>query len=333
MTAQKFLVVQLGRIGDLILMTPMFRTLKAAGEENEVHLLASNRNVRVAEKLPDVDRVHVHRKRVVHTLKLIRAINRERYDVWIDPKDHYSSESHYFAKFSNAALKIGFNRNENGVFDIPVSSDVEQAALHAVERNLMALAPLRLEPAAKRPVLSVDGTSRARLKTFLERRRIGRYVCVNISVGTEERRWPVENWVGFLSERSDPELRFVVIAEPDDEDQVQVIMNYVPGSFHYETPEISDAYPVIEQSLMTITPDTAAVHIAAAFDVPVLGLYFDHEANYSKFRPLSTFHRVVRPPGTGRTVADIPVDLLGKSYDRLMKDIGGDTEYVDKSGG
>jgi ADP-heptose:LPS heptosyltransferase len=326
MTAQKYLVVQLGRIGDLILMTPMFRTIKAAGEGNEVHLLASLRNQQVAEKLPDVDRVHVYRKRLVHTAKLLRAINAERYDVWIDPKDHYSRESRCFARFSNAALKIGFNRGEKGVFDFPVSSDVEQASLHAVERNLRALEPLHLEPATRRPVLPVDAASRERLSTFLERRGIGSYVCVNISAGTEERRWPIENWVGFLSGKNDPALRFVVIAGPGDEGEAQTIMNLVPGAFHYETPAIGDVYPVIERSLLTVTPDTAAVHIAAAFDVPVLGLYFDHEANYSKFRPLSTVHRVVRPPGSGRSVADIPLDLLVKSFDRLMEDIDGGGE-------
>lgn len=335
MTAQKFLVVQLGQIGDLILMTPVFRTLKAASPENEVHLLASHKNHRVAEKLPDVDHVHVYRKRVIHTLKLIRAINRERYDVWIDPKDHYSNESRYFAKFSNAALKIGFNRREKGVFDFAVTPDTEQSSLHAVERNLKALEPLHLEPASRRPTLPVDATSRERLKTFLERRRIGKYICVNISAGSEERRWPLENWVGFLDTKSHSGMSFIVIAEPADEERVGVIMNLVPRSFHFETPDICDTFPVVEKSLVTVSSDTAIVHIASAFDTPVLGLYFAHEANFNKFRPLSTRHRVVTPPGTGGSVADIPVEILGEAYDGLLRDIdgGGGTSTMSVGGG
>ena len=70
-----------------------------------------------------------------------------------------------------------------------------------------------------------------------------------------------------------------------------------------------------------VTPDTSVVHIAAAFDTPVLGLYQNYEPNYNKFRPLSTINRMVMHHEPGSKISEITVELLIENYNSIIKNL------------
>jgi hypothetical protein len=51
--------------------------------------------------------VHVYTKRFFGTLRLLNSLLTTRFDVWIDPKEHYSTESAMLARMGRAPIKIG----------------------------------------------------------------------------------------------------------------------------------------------------------------------------------------------------------------------------------
>ena len=322
MPAQRILIVQLGRIGDLILMTAMFRALKETNAGHQIHLLAGRHNHRAALALPFLDKVYAHTKKPWATVQLLRQLRREEYDLWIDPKDHYSRESHFFARWGRAKHKIGFNRaGQAPVFDEALPGAEEQPDDHVTKRNLRALRHFHLDNADPRPVLLTLPAYDARLQDVLQRQRVSNYYCVHLSASRDIRYWPTLNWIALLSQIAAEERWIFLTYGPGDENLAGEIARQVKHVALYRTDSIVEMFSVVKGAQMVISPDTSVVHIAAAFDRPLLGLYSNHEWNYKKFHPLSTHFRAVMGPQPGTLVQDIPVDLVLRGYEELLHEI------------
>jgi ADP-heptose:LPS heptosyltransferase len=318
---QKILIVQVGRIGDLILMTAMFKALKEKNPNYEIHLLAGRHNYHFATEHPLIDKVYVYSKNFLPTLKLLYRLRKEQYDFWIDPKDHPSRESYFLAGFAKAKFKIGYNPPyRRPVFDLTVKSQAENYHVHVAERNLRALSFFSLENTNPRPVLFLNQKADADLKNFLLKHNVTNYHCVHISASRDIRYWPQKNWVDFLTEIVGDGQQLVIICGPRDAGLAEEIVKKTPRAKYYTTKSIVDAFSVVKHSNLVISPDTSIVHIAAAFDRPLLGLYSNHEWNYKKFHPLSTHYRMVIPPVPQALVKDIPLDLVLKNYNELLSE-------------
>jgi ADP-heptose:LPS heptosyltransferase len=318
----KILLVQLGKIGDLILMTAMFKALKEKRPDNEIHLLASRHNYHFAKEHPHIDKVYVYSKKLFSTLKLLYRLKNEKYDIWIDPKDHYSTESHLFARWAKAKLKIGYNRPDKPpIFNIALESQQEQYHDHVVTRNMRALRYFHLENADPKPVLFVNPKAEVDFKAFLDKHQISSYYCIHLSASKDIRYWPQENWISLLTRIANKNHRFVLTGDPKDTDLAEEIVSKVANAKYFATKSIVEVFPVVKHADLVMTPDTAIVHIASAFDRPVLGLYSNHEWNYKKFHPLSSHYRMVVSPVAGALVRDLPLDLVLANYYDLVNEL------------
>ena len=76
----------------------------------------------------------------------------------------------------------------------------------------------------------------------------------------------------------------------------------------------------IARSGLLVSPDTSAVHIAASFRVPVIGLYPAVEWNYQSWRPVGTASVAVRP--AEGDVGNIEVHEVIQAYRSLESRLG-----------
>jgi ADP-heptose:LPS heptosyltransferase len=322
MPPQKILIVQLGRLGDFILATPMLRALKEDNSGHQIHILASRYNQALARAHPLVDRVWVHSKKISSTIQWLFSLKRSRFDYWIDPKDHFSRESYLFARWANAACKIGFNRAEGkAVFDVTVPSAEGNYNDQVAIRNLRALQTFGLQDADPRPLLFADSHSEEKLHEFLSRNHIRQFCCVHLSASKGIRYWPQANWISFLKQVGETARHFLLTCDPRDAALALEIEASVPAARYYSAESILELFSPIKHADLVISPDTSVVHIAAAFDRPLLGLYANEEWNLKKFYPLSTHHRVVAGAKPGTLVCDIPLELMLAKYRELSLEI------------
>ena len=200
MKRQKILVVALGRIGDLVLVTPIFRALKQLDPIPEVHLLAGRNNYRTVQAHPFVDKVHVYTKKPWSTLQLIYTLRTTCFDLWIDPKDHPSRERRLFARIGHYRTAVGFNTpGKPRVFTHSVIPDTEQLGVHMTTRALRVLEPLGIHAQDAGPVLGVDPQAAQRLCAFLKEHAVSTYYLVNISGAISDRTWQTEKWIGLIN--------------------------------------------------------------------------------------------------------------------------------------
>jgi ADP-heptose:LPS heptosyltransferase len=313
----KILLVQTGRIGDLILLFPAFEALKKLNPNNELHLLASRHNYQAALHQPFVDKVFVYEK----GLKLfgtVRKLRKEKYDIWIDPKDHKSGESRLLALLCGAAFKIGFDKNK-AVYHHLLESEELHPYEHMTYINLLALQPFGIKPAITRPNLFVEKTAETKLQTFLQNHHLTNYYCINLSGSQADRTWQTEKWIAFLQNLPTPHPVFVIIASPAETERAKEIVSQIENAVYFETKSIVEVFSVVANSTLVITPDTSIVHIATAFDKPLLALYVNLPRFYKKFYPLNTIFEVVMEDKEGTAVSEISVDKLLNAYNKIYK--------------
>ncbi len=309
----KILIVQIGRIGDMILTTPMFRALHEHDHSAEIHVLTSPRGLPIVENNPHIHKIIVHDKGIIGLLRTIAAVRAEHYDIWIDPKDHASSEGTLLAQFSGAIKKIGFNKKGKFDFTVVIPSDEENVTLHAAERNVRTLSSLGIfVNSIPRPELFIDSKIENDVREMFGD-SIHRIAIVNISAGNESRMWNDGSWSEVILLCIQKGFRCVIIFQPIDRTRAEFLHSQHPESMVFNSPTMHHVIALMSLSAIVISVDTSVVHVASAFNIPIVALYPKVEWNYDKFRPLSEKQIVL--------FSDDPKSLRGISTSAVVEKI------------
>jgi ADP-heptose:LPS heptosyltransferase len=71
----------------------------------------------------------------------------------------------------------------------------------------------------------------------------------------------------------------------------KITLDYVVTSYKIES--ILDVAALIKHLDLVITPDTSIVHIASAFNIPIVTIHEDNRDSYQLFAPTSKYSRTV----------------------------------------
>ncbi len=314
----KILIVQLNRIGDLILITPLLKALKEKYKGCEIHFLAGRKNYDVALNHPLIDKALIYRKDPISLIKLFLQLRFSKYDVWIDPRDHESSEGWLLALAARAEVKIGFNAPGKKTYTHAMKSDRELSGLHYTTRVLTALEYLDIKTEDNKPVLYVTPDSEQYLDKFLAENNISKYCCLNISANGPDRYWQTEKWIEFINRIDKKGNEIVLVSLPGDLNSAEQIKRSCDNVHIFNSRSIIDIFSLVNRTACVITVDTSIVHIASAFNKPILALYVNLQNFYSQYLPLSETYRIVFSPEEGAPINKIPVEDAVNKYVSLQ---------------
>jgi heptosyltransferase III len=313
----KILVVQIGKIGDMVLTTPLFREIHRHFPGARVNALVSHRGAPVIRGNPNVSKILVYRKDPLRLLFLLIKLRFTQYDFLIDPKDHFSTESALLARMSGAKITIGFNKAENTVFSRPLPAREENYAMHAAARNLL---PLKLMGISKslsdRPELFPDPI----LQTGICERYgalKGKTILLNISAGDACRLWEEQKWREVAGICLKKGFQVFLSFQPKDAAMAGNIQRQQPGVILFHSASIRDMVALVPLVSLVVTPDTSIVHIASAFNIPQVALFPPVEWNLNKFRPLSDLSVVVQPK-EGEAIAAIRAEDVVRAVETIV---------------
>ncbi len=310
-------VFQPGRAGDFILTTSLFNALKDAWPSCRLTVVVGPRSETLARAHPAIDRTLVLDRRPDRLATLLAGLWRRRFDAWIDPKPHPSRTSTLAARLVRARTRIGHNRGGN-TFDRELPAASGPPAHYAVQ-SLAALPLLGVAPAA--PRLSLGLTAEAAGWAAAQRGDAGFCVVANISAGSRSRYWPLPRWEALLPRlaRLRP-ARFLLNAAPEDRPaarqlaqavtQAGVDLRLLPRT------DLLRVAAAVAAADAVLTVDTSLVHIASAFDVPVLGIYLREEPQFTIYQPLSRRREVVAA-APGAALATVGVEEVEAAWRRL----------------
>jgi len=321
--ASKILFVRQDRIGDVLVSTPLFYALKRHYPDAIVDFLLSSNNHAVLTHEPFVRKRWVYRKSIANAVSLIRSIRREKYDFVIDLMDNPSTTSTVICALAGGRWNVGLSKENEYAYDIAVPL-MSRKDTHIVDRLAMLLTVFGIKPEGEkleiRYVLSKE-SERFAGRYFEEQGLEGRFVIgLNVSPGSGVRFWSVANFQLLIARLLEelPSLPILILYHPADRIQAEEIAKPFDGVLLSPATHSFDEFAAVVKLLgMLVTPDTSAVHLAAAFHIPAVVLYVQSNKELRIWEPYgSVCETLVTDVDDLRT---IPPDNVFDAIGRLMK--------------
>lgn len=298
-STMKFLFVRQDRIGDVLVSTPLLHALKARYPLATIDFLLSTNNHFVLQNEPLVRKRWVYEKTFLSALTILRELRREQYDFVIDLMDNPSATSTIFCALAGGRWNVGLSKQNAYSYDIvvPLLSRKEK---HIVDRLAMLLTVFRINP--EELTLNIrysvmEESKSAADRTFAQKGLDNRSVIgINISPGSGTRFWSTRNYQELIRWlRSEyPHRPILLLYQPSDRVVAEAIARPFPDLYVSPETRTFDHFAALVQRLwLLITPDTSAVHLAAAFSVPAVVLFVQSDKELRVWEPYGTLSRSV----------------------------------------
>lgn len=307
-------VVQLGRLGDMILTTPLLRALKEAVPKCHVTLVASEHAASIAKHLSCVDDIIEVSGGPLGLAGGMLRVSMHALDIYIDPKDHRSSSSRALLRVARAPRIIAHSTNTSRRHEqLPPAGPHG----HYVDRML---APLTLiapgaepdrRPSIELPAAFTDEAARVRTTVG------DTYAVMNVSAGASLRQ-PSFAQSEVLLRWLSGKLPVVIVSAPEDRRAAHALATMAPRAVAADTAHPLEMAAIVARASLILTPDTAAVHVASAFDVPTVALFPNDPKNLRVFAPMASRSATVAAP-EGSRIADIDADEIISALDKMLE--------------
>ena len=262
---KRILIIRLSSIGDIVLTTPVIRCLKQQVPDAEVHFLTRSAFRSVLQQNPYIDRLHLWDKSY---LLLIDQLKQQSFDVVID--------LHHNATTLRIKRALG----------VPASSfyklNIEKYLLTAFKLNVLPKKHIvdRYLDTVKHLGVQNDGRG---LDYFIadadELTRIdipgaqwGGFIAVVIGAALGTKRWPTEHFQVLCRELDHP---IVLLGGKEDTQRGARIASVDPIKIYNACGKftLNESADWVRRSKFVITGDTGLMHIAAAFQKPILSIW------------------------------------------------------------
>ncbi|MBS1550729.1 MAG: glycosyltransferase family 9 protein [Bacteroidetes bacterium] len=315
------LVVQIGKIGDMILTTPLFSGLRTLYPHSRIISMAGSINKDVPLFHKDIDEVLVYSKNILKNIPMLKYIN-GKIDLWIDTKDNYSRTGELLLNFFKPVRSLGFCfENKKKIFDTCLN-DFKNGN-HATDINISPLNFLSRSELKITSAPSVYVPEYVRNKFSYLDGNDGEIVLINVSAGSKSRYINTEAWTKFVRKLKS-EKSFTLLLTGLEKDQG--IINFITensgeGKIKFiKTDNILETAEVVRRSSFVITPDTSVVHLCSAYNKPIVAVYPDVKWNLEKFYPLCEYSQIIIS-GDKLSLSDINNEMLENAFYKLLKRI------------
>lgn len=276
----KVLCIRLNRIGDALVSTSFLHQLKAQ-TNCTLHILADKKNHFVFEHNDDIEKVFIFDKRLSALPGQLKHFNLEHYDAVIDLHDDVSTTVSLLISLIDSKWKLGLEK-ENSILYTHTVPKLDSKKSHVIDRlsELHTLTGIESDRKTRNIYFPLPEESRKTVSDFLEANfESGKsLIGVNISAGSDARYWGTENFVKLLRFLIGKNFQAVLLSAPNDQDKVDAIIADINTQSENAVKLFSannyHTFAAMIASLNALfTPDTAVVHLASAYLVPVFGLY------------------------------------------------------------
>ncbi len=275
---KSILVIRWGAIGDLLMTTPLLRTLRQRWPGVHISFACDHGLAGVVHATGLVDEVIGIDKRTEYTLTTLPTLRRRLrvrpYDLALDLQPVFRSR--FLAWLSGAQRVLHVPRD-------PQFGPGRPARRTAAENFIAVLGPLGvggpLDGLHLSYVPAQDAQQRA--QTLLDQLGVpaGRYVLVNPGASAANRRWPADHLRQTLRELRSrhPDLAVLLLGGPGDIAQFEAIdvQSLQDPKIHVliGTVDLQTTASLMALSATTLSTDTGPMHIAAAVNAPLVALF------------------------------------------------------------
>ncbi|MFH1073470.1 MAG: glycosyltransferase family 9 protein [Candidatus Firestonebacteria bacterium] len=278
---KRILFVRLRFIGDVIISTSVISDLRKKYPNIKLDYLAEKMPLKMLENNPDINElVEAEKGNIIVFIKTILKIRKKRYDAVIDVFGN--PRSALLTYFSGAKYKIGWNIKgrsfcyntiiqRRDVLDPSVKSDCLDAYEDAVRL-------FGIEKSGRKTKLYLSGSELDFGEGFKKEKLLkDQSVIIGIQPGCrrgESLTWPKEKYAELADRLIVSGFKVLIFGGPADKNTNAFVLNKMKNSpIIVETRGIREDLAVMNICSCFVTNNHGPVHMAAALNVPTVGLY------------------------------------------------------------
>ncbi len=307
------LVIQLGRLGDVIQTTPLLSDLAATGDEVDVLVLHSAHEpllgfsavaniITIPDSLKPLDDAIAcgfsHGKIPPEAHELLADLQLPYYDRIINAS--HAPLGCWLAgaiPCTNPAARYGGIIRDRECLYFGLASTYRVALLQFREQNLFNLVDLirasyGAAPPIQRPCLYANRSADLAFALPASRK-----IALNPGASEAARRWPAENFARLAEALSVAGFAALLVGAPSDRDLCEKIRSAarvsIPNFAGRTT--IPEMAALLARCELLVSADTGAAHLAAAAGTTVLGLY-GASAWFAETAPYGNNHLILQTP-------------------------------------
>ena len=290
---KKILVIKLRHLGDVLLTSPIFTTLKRNFPNAKIHAYIYKEAFPMLDKHSCIDKIHVYDrgyksksliKKLKYEFSLLRKIKKEKYDLVINLTE--GDRGAIAASASRARIRVGIDPEKKGMHkkDKLYSHIVKNCSSprHTVEKNLDALRRINLFPTSQDLDLEfvIDENAEKKVKDLLEKNGFLEkdYVLFHPSSRWRFKCWPQKKFSKLAKELIDDGFKIIITGGKDtyEKEMADAIAKDVSSekllNLSGQT-SLKELGALIKKSKAIVCVDSVSLHMASALKAKTVVLF------------------------------------------------------------
>jgi len=274
---KKILVIRTGALGDIILASASFQTLRETFPESKIYLLTKNIYKEVVEDCPVFEKIFVlyKNKNFFKFALLVKKLRRFHFDLIVDLQGNM--KTNFYSFLFAGKERIGFYKKKigklfltKGLKQKPDSNPVNVYKYFWESLGISTMADLKVWIGHQKKEAFKEYSERSGLKE-------NPYIVIH-PVASEEwktKRWPKENFAklsDLLFEKGYPVVFVGGQGSKEEIKEIIRLMKNEPVDLTEKT-NISQLILLIKNSRLLVTTDSAPMHIGSACGVKTLAIF------------------------------------------------------------
>ncbi|MGB1205747.1 MAG: glycosyltransferase family 9 protein [Chitinophagales bacterium] len=263
----KILIIRLSSIGDIVLTTPAIRCLKQQIKESEIHFLTKKSYAAVLRFNPYIDKLHFWEKS--DKKKIIIGLQLENFDYVIDL--HHNFRTFSIKKQLKAKSYSFYKANVEKYLMVRLKWD-KLPKQHIVDRYLATASELGIKNDNKYLDYFISESDKIEMSTYLAPENTKNYIAFVIGATYSTKRLPIEKMLEICELIERP---IVLLGGREEAKDGEYLAQKIGGKVvnlcgHLR---LNQSASVVQQAAKVISHDTGLMHIAAAFQKPILSVW------------------------------------------------------------
>lgn len=293
---RRILVIKLRAIGDVLLSTIVTKNLRLAFPDAQIDYLTEPPSAEVIQGNPFVNDTIVFNKNAMSGSGLIRLVRSKHYDLVIDLFGN--PRTALVTRLSGAEYRVGYDfRGRAYAYNVVVTP--RGGLVHNTQFNLDALEAIGVAIQDSNIYFQFADDDAAYVEAFLRTANLDNkfIVSLNSGGGWYTKRWGLDRFAE-LGDRIARTFNAAIVltwgpGQLADAESIRSMMKQ--PAFVPPATTLKQLGALLKRSAFVVTNDSGPMHIAAALQVPVLGIY--GPTNPILQGPYGSQHVVVRNEG------------------------------------
>lgn len=340
---RRILIIRFSSMGDIILTTPLIDLITRTFPLARIDYCTKERFAYLIRSNPKIHKVIKAKNELDYAaLKDLRQlIKMSNYNMIIDLQNNLRSlylrsiqdaktevfNKHSFKKFLLVKFKMNLLKNEKPIVERYKQTIRKYATKEDIEEKLL-------------PELYTDPVSERSIENMLRELALEggtKLICIPAVSAHFTKTYPAECYAEIINNFPDSNAAFFLTGRGKDSENIQLIKSLTKERKVYDLCdrlEIEDLVSLIKRSSLVICGDTGPMHIAEAFNIPVVmmagssvkefGFYPQNEKavvlenNSLTCRPCSHYGKPTCPKGHFKCMYEISPEMVIKEVNRLF---------------